>query len=149
MATVEEYFAHLGAKFEKARPSIVEAVMRTAKTIANDARSNDTYKDRTHHLRNSIAAVTFDRGNEVGSDTLDTGGSDGGKGAKDGINRAREVASEDTAAIVGVVTAAAPYARHVEAKGFNVLSANVDKLHGELERNVKAVVTDFINDTNK
>lgn len=77
-----------------------------------DARQNNTYMDRTANLRNSLGYITV---TPVGTQSDFQG---------KGESYAREMIEGD---FCSVMVAGMPYALHVEAKGYDVLSNATNK----------------------
>lgn len=77
------------------------------------------YMDRTHNLRASIGYVISVDGKLVD----DFGFDSSGRGGKDGIKYAKEVARQFPKGIVLIVVAGMNYASYVSAKGYDVLDS--------------------------
>jgi hypothetical protein len=101
-----------------------EYLMNVVGTQAqNDAVLNGSYKDRTHRLRGSCGYVTVSDG-QVRNVGEFGNGQNSPEGMIEGEAFARRLASEFTNGMALIVVAGMDYAKHVSAKGYNVLDSS-------------------------
>ncbi|SFS30783.1 hypothetical protein [Lutibacter maritimus] len=102
---------------EQTNNKFLEILQYLGEKFVNEARSNDTYKDRTGNLRSSIGYIILKDGKIIESNF---------SGKKVGKNKGAEIANEikteypDGYVLIGV--AGMNYAAAVEAKGFDVIT---------------------------
>ncbi|MDR2139778.1 MAG: hypothetical protein LBP50_09555 [Tannerella sp.] len=151
---------------EEMKPAVIEAVRQAClETVAN-AKSLDTYKDRTGNLRSSIGFAIYDGGEKVngyfqaepvpegavrevysyktkegmktGSREVKTGG-DGEEGVKSGQELADGIAGGFPDGIVAVIVAGMDYALWVESNGLDVITGSCLGLKSLLEENLRNI----------
>ena len=105
-----------------------------------DARTNDTYTDRTGNLRSSIGYAIYDDGKEIGGKFEIAKKDVDGKGVSSAKNEARSNVSKTGLCLI--VTAGMEYAAAVESKGYDVLTVyapSQNQVKKDLEKLLKYV----------
>ncbi|MBD2753787.1 hypothetical protein [Spirosoma validum] len=115
---------------------MIRQLQYAGEELVGHARTNDTYRDQTGNLRNSIGYIILKRGRIIKSEfsrsaAVRTKSENGRvrttKGSQDGVTTGREFAKKIAAEYPGyltlVVVAGMNYAGHVEAMGLDVLSS--------------------------
>jgi hypothetical protein len=96
-------------------------LQRVGETFITNARSNDTYKDRTGNLRSSIGYVILKDGVQIGG-ALPGSKAEGVEKAEAMIRRLTQ--TDQIKGFILLVVAGMDYAAAVEAKGFDVLTVS-------------------------
>lgn len=98
---------------------LLDRIIAVAEQFVADARSVDTYTDRTGNLRGSIGYMITKDGREVFGNF---------EGAEEGQSEAKRfakrVSSQYKTGIILTVVAGMEYAASVEAKGYDVITAS-------------------------
>jgi hypothetical protein len=120
--------------FIRSRVEVIDGVVKdqlldAAEQFVADARSVDTYKDRTGNLRGSIGYTLYKDGNEVFGNF--EGASDGGKIAQRLI---KGIKADYPRGYALIVVAGMNYAAYVEAKGYDVVTGSSQTAESDLER---------------
>lgn len=100
-------------------------------TVA-EARSLDTYKDRTGNLRASIGYKIRD----LYDSQNDTSNFGSGEGGEKGEQTANEALEGNGATVAAVVVAGMPYALYVENRGYDVITGPMDGFVDKFEENL-------------
>lgn len=124
------------AKIDGIHKAYFVNLQKIGEDFVTRARKNDTYKDRTSNLRNSIGYVIFENGKQVSENFRKTGkGTE--KSTQDGLaigrSKAQEIAKNYPKGYVLVCIAGMNYAAAVESKGFDVISASSIEAKNELK----------------
>ncbi len=114
MSEVDKYLNEQLAELEQ---TIINKMAYVGERSLNEARTGGTYIDRTSNLRNSIGYVIVNDGNVITQRGFD------GAGGKESEQFALSTAKKFPAGIVLIIVAGMSYARHVSAKGYNVLDS--------------------------
>jgi hypothetical protein len=125
-SAIDNYIENL---VERTKQGIIYELYCIGEQCLNQARSTDSYKDRTGNLRSSIGYVIVVDGK------IDVISSFGlgmlGQGASEGEAFAKQTASKFPRGICLIVVAGMNYATYVSAKGYDVLDSSellADKL---------------------
>jgi hypothetical protein len=94
-----------------------------------NARSTNTYKDRTGNLRHSIGYVVLRDGQPI-----DGNFHPGGEGSEKAKSITKELSTEFKTGFALIVVAGMDYAAYVEAKGFDVISGSSLQAEADLKR---------------
>lgn len=109
--------------------TLLDLIKQTAEQFISDARSTQTYQDRTRNLRGSIGYVIVKDGEEIFGNF---------EGVAEGTSQAKlltsEVKSEHPRGYVLIVVAGMNYAVYVESKGFDVLTGSSQLAEQDLQR---------------
>jgi hypothetical protein len=119
-----------------------------------EARSTNTYKDRTGNLRNSIGYIilkngeqlfdNFTRSASIEAVNPKTGKTKITKGSTDGVTTGHRIAAEIgkryPSGFVLIVVAGMDYAAAVESKGFDVLTGSSVIAQTNLEKGLKELI---------
>lgn len=102
---------------------IRDALMKAALDFVRNARMTNTYKDRTSNLRSSIGFIIYKDGREISRnfETAGAGSEDSSRGMAEGQAFA-ELQSPNMDGYSIVVVAGMEYAKHVEARGYDVVT---------------------------
>jgi hypothetical protein len=119
-SAIADYIA--GLVEEKTR-EIIDKMCYVGEQCLNQARSTDTYKDRTGNLRSSIGYVVVVNGNIVQASSFRQV-KNGSKGSSDGERYARQLADKFPKGICLIVVAGMNYAGYVSARGYDVLDSS-------------------------
>lgn len=107
------------------------------------AKSTNTYKDQTNHLRSSIGYQLYNRGQLVSENFSKAGTGTEGDASASGMQKGREVAQEAAKLwpqdIIGVVVAGADYALYVESRGYDVITGSSQQLKTILQERMREV----------
>lgn len=107
------------------------------------AKSTNTYKDQTNHLRSSIGYQLYNRGQLVSENFSKAGTGTEGDASGSGMQKGREVAQEAAKLwpqdIIGVVVAGADYALYVESRGYDVITGSSQQLKTILQERMREV----------
>lgn len=113
---------------------IIEQLQLVGEQFVADARSTDTYKDRTSNLRGSIGYAILRNGVEIQSNY---------QGQPEGVQKARkaikETVAKDGNSYSLIVVAGMDYAIYVEAKGYDVITGSSQTAADDLKRRIKAI----------
>ena len=112
------------------------------KTVAF-AKQTRAYKDRTGNLVSSTGGETIVRGrvvSEAGFDSKQGPEGNNGEGVQGGKAYAQEIATQFTKGITGVVVAGMKYARHVENKGYPVLTQAKGFMQDEMRKQIDVIL---------
>lgn len=117
--------AQIRAMMKQERENVKQVILLNLKRIGEqfvkDARSQDTYKDRTANLRSSIGYVILYNGEQLFESFKSTGGPLGIARAKEVVD---DVRNNFPSGFVLIGVAGMEYAASVEAKGFDVITAS-------------------------
>lgn len=120
--------------FIRKKIEVIESVVKdqlidAAEQFVADARSVNTYKDRTSNLRGSIGYVLLKDGNDVFGNF---------EGAQIGQQKARQltsqIKSEHPKGYVLIVVAGMDYALYVESKGYDVITGSSQEAEDNLQQ---------------
>ena len=114
MSSIHKY---LNSQLERREKAIINTMTYVGESSINEARTGGTYMDQTGNLRNSIGYVIVIDGKVV---TKQGFSGEGGRGSE---VFALQTANKFPKGIVLIVVAGMNYARHVSAKGYNVLDS--------------------------
>lgn len=107
------------------------------------AKSTNTYKDQTNHLRSSIGYQLYNRGQLVSENFSKAGTGTEGDASASGMQKGREAAQEAAKLwpqdIIGVVVAGADYALYVESRGYDVITGSSQQLKTILQERMREV----------
>jgi len=107
----------------RAEEAIVYNLKYVAEQVLNEARSTNSYKDRTGNLRSSLGYVIAVDGRIVSTSSFNTV-SGGSEGSREGRKFAESLVSRFPKGIVLIVVAGMNYAKYVSARGYNVLDTS-------------------------
>jgi hypothetical protein len=114
---------HLKKGVDNIEKQIVYNLSYIGERCINEARSANSYIDRTGNLRSSIGYVIVRDGKIIQMSDFSIVKS-GNDGSKKGAAFAREIARGCTQGIVLIVVAGENYAKYVSARGYNVLDSS-------------------------
>lgn len=103
--------------------AIIYNLEYVAEQVLNEARSTNSYKDRTGNLRSSLGYVIAVDGRIVRTSSFETV-SGGSEGSREGRKYAEQIVSRFPQGIVLIVVAGMKYAQYVAARGYNVLDTS-------------------------
>jgi hypothetical protein len=106
-------------------------LQRVGETFITNARSNDTYKDRTGNLRSSIGYVILKDGVQIGG-ALPGSKAEGVEKAEAMIRRLTGL--DQVKGFILLVVAGMDYASAVEAKGYDVLTVSGIRAASDLKK---------------
>ncbi len=107
----------------------LEVLQYEGENFINNARDNNTYKDRTGNLRSSIGYIVLYDGIEVCKNIeMAKNGSDGLTGIMEAKSFAEEIAFDYPFGWVLVCFAGMNYAAAVESRGYDVISSAANKI---------------------
>lgn len=115
--------------------AIVTRLSREGERFVNNARSVNTYTDRTGNLRSSIGYVVLKDGKQISG--FFPGGK--GEGKAQGMRTAAEAAKAHRKGYVLIVVAGMNYAAYVENTGRDVLTNSANKA----EQDIKASLNEL------
>jgi hypothetical protein len=114
--------------------AVLLRLQRVGESFITNARNNDTYKDRTGNLRNSIGYVVLKNGEQV------AGGFPGsGEGVSTGEQVIEEISAKFPTGYVLIVVAGMDYAAAVESKGYDVLTSGSKIAVTDLKKSLQAL----------
>ncbi len=114
--------------------ALLDQLKQVGEQFVADARSTNTYTDRTRNLRGSIGYVIYKSGRKVFGDFTGTA-----EGRATGLALAKDVA-EKSRGYVLVVVAGMNYAAAVESKGFDVLTGSSQVAEQNLKKALKKIM---------
>jgi hypothetical protein len=130
-AQIEDYInKQLALRKQKA----IKALCYVGTQCENIARKQGGYKDRTGNLRSSVGYIVADNGTIIQASNFKTV-KQGKDGSERGNSYVRELLEHNTSGLVLIVVAGMNYAKHVAARGYDVLDSaelNADALIGKL-----------------
>jgi hypothetical protein len=109
-------------QIERAEQQVIYNLAYIGEQCLAEARSTNSYKDRTGNLRSSIGYVIVKNGRIIRQSNFATVQT-GSQGKIEGEQYARSVARNFTEGITLIVVAGMNYASYVSARGFNVLDS--------------------------
>jgi hypothetical protein len=109
------------ARKQRLEEATLLRLQRVGETFITNARSNDTYRDRTGNLRSSIGYVILKDGVQIGG-ALPGSKAEGVEKAEAMIRRLTQ--TDQIKGFILLVVAGMDYAAAVEAKGFDVLTVS-------------------------
>ena len=124
---IDKFFDGIRRDIAGIDSDIRDALMKAALDFVRNARGHQKgtkdYTDRTSNLRSSIGFIIYKDGREIARnfETAGAGSEDGSRGMAEGQAFA-EVQSPNMAGYSIVVVAGMAYAKHVEARGYDVVT---------------------------
>lgn len=136
--TADQIKKRLDAKIQNIHKAYFDELQRIGEAFVARARENDTYKDRTGNLRNSIGYIIMENGKQRVSNFNRTAkptepNTSGKEGTEIGTMKAEEIARSYPKGYVLVCVAGMNYAVYVESKGFDVITASSIAAKNELK----------------
>lgn len=122
----------LAAKVEAIHNAYYDELEQIGEAFVKRARENDTYKDRTGNLRNSIGYIIFKDGEQVTENFQKASKAAGADGVATGKQKATEFSKRYPKGWTLVCVAGMNYAAAVESKGFDVISGSSIEAKNEL-----------------
>ncbi|MCM1066803.1 MAG: hypothetical protein NC418_04415 [Muribaculaceae bacterium] len=119
MSEIDEYIAQQVGRITNA---LIYNLQYVGERCLNAARETNSYKDQTGNLRSSLGYVIASDGKIIKQSNFEVV-KKGGRGAKSGIQFAKEVVRQFPEGVVLVMVAGMNYASYVAAKGYNVLDS--------------------------
>ncbi len=119
---MSEVSAYLEEQIQRIEQQILYNLSYVGECCLNEARSTNSYKDRSGNLRSSIGYTIVKNGKVVKVSNFSPV-MNGQQGTHDGAAFARELVKEFPSGIVLIVVAGMNYAAYVSAKGYNVLDS--------------------------
>jgi hypothetical protein len=114
---------YIEERMRRLQDAIVYNLRFVGEQVLNEARSTNSYKDRTGNLRSSLGYAIV-----VDGRVLMTGGFEtvlqGGQGSSEGRAYVEKLARGFPSGIVLLVVAGMRYAQYVSARGYNVLDTS-------------------------
>lgn len=139
--TAEQIRNMLDKKIQAIHHAYFDELQQIGEAFVKRARENDTYKDRTGNLRNSIGYIIFQDGKQVTENFQKTGKPDGKtKSDQDGLAVGRQKALDFSKrypkGYTLVCVAGMNYAAAVESKGYDVITASSIEAKNDLREAV-------------
>jgi hypothetical protein len=117
--------AYINQQVDLSYKAVIATFQYVGETFVRNARLNGNYVDRTGNLRSSIGYIILQNGQQlVQNFTEGPNGTDRATGVLNGITIAEEIAVEYPKGIVLICVAGMDYARYVENKGLDVITAS-------------------------
>ncbi len=132
----ERQIAHALDSFEESvKKKFIEVLEYIGEEFIERARKQGEYTDRTGNLRSSIGYMVVKNGEVV---------SEGFKGTGEGMQKGKEVASEQASndGYVLICVAGMEYAAAVESKGYDVITGTAKQESKELKKLLQEIVSE-------
>ena len=114
---------HLFERIQRLEAIFIRRMMYVGERCLVAGRSTKSYKDQTGNLRSSIGYVVAKDGKIItASDFQAVKG--GAEGSAEGLEFAKKIVAQFPEGIVLIVVAGMNYAKHVSAKGYDVLDSS-------------------------
>jgi hypothetical protein len=117
--------AYINQQVDLSYKAVIATFQYVGETFVRNARLNGNYVDRTGNLRSSIGYIILQNGQQLAQNFAEgPNGTDRATGVLNGITIAEEIAVEYPKGIVLICVAGMDYARYVENKGLDVITAS-------------------------
>ena len=114
---------HLFERIQRLEAIFIRRMFYIGDKCVTVARSTDSYEDQTGNLRSSIGYVIAKDGKIIGNSTFEAV-KGGAEGSAEGLEFAKKIVAQFPEGIVLIVVAGMNYAKHVSARGYDVLDSS-------------------------
>ena len=127
---------HLFERIQRLEAIFIRRMFYIGDKCVTVARSTDSYEDQTGNLRSSIGYVIAKDGKIIGNSTFEAV-KGGAEGSAEGLEFAKKIVAQFPEGIVLIVVAGMNYAKHVSAKGYDVLDSSQLEAEAQVKRMIK------------